>query len=190
MLSGEGFNATSMAGGIMAWNGLVATGAYNAGMFLLEGREAPGELIPLAWSLEEGSRVFYEAAAEKLKDGEPAEIFRTLMHAEEGHKEKIIEAARSMGIEAQEGGLKATGRMEEGASLDEALVWLKDKGRKPFEMLEASMQLETNSLDFYMKVHRKTEGEKAGEVIASVIREEKAHLRWLGRVLEGQAGKA
>ncbi|NNG45889.1 MAG: sulfurtransferase, partial [Deltaproteobacteria bacterium] len=49
-----------MAGGIDAWNGLVAEGNYDAGMAYFSRASGAEELVSLSFSLEEGNRVFYE----------------------------------------------------------------------------------------------------------------------------------
>ena len=49
-----------MSGGINAWNGLVAGGAYESGMAYFSAASRAEELISLSWALEEGNRFFYE----------------------------------------------------------------------------------------------------------------------------------
>src|SRR5512135_1344659 len=64
LLLTEGFREVySLDGGVTAWNGHVATGDYRQGLSLLKGGETAEELTFLAWSLEEGSRLFYEKIA-------------------------------------------------------------------------------------------------------------------------------
>ena len=60
LLLSDGFSKVySMDGGITAWNGQVATGSYNGGLSMLEGRETAEEVISLALALEKGSHTFY-----------------------------------------------------------------------------------------------------------------------------------
>jgi len=72
--------------------------------------------------------------------------------------------------------------MEGGVSVAEALTWLKQKSSSAQDVLEFSMQLETNSLDLYMKVLREAEDEKTREVFRILIDEEKQHLSALGNL--------
>jgi rhodanese-related sulfurtransferase len=86
-LLAEGFSKVySIDGGITAWNGQIATGSYNEGLFLLEGRETTEEVIALALDLEEGSRMFYLNVAELTSDAEAKSIFKIIAEAEGKHK--------------------------------------------------------------------------------------------------------
>ncbi len=78
-----------MAGGINAWNGLVAGGAYGAGLAYFSGAARAEEMISLSFALEEGNRVFYERISQDVKEEEAASIFRSLGQAEERHKETL-----------------------------------------------------------------------------------------------------
>ncbi len=189
----EGFTLVySLDGGIMAWNGQVAAGDYRQGLYLLEGRKTAGELISLAWSLEEGSRVFYEKAEEMTSDKEAKDIFRSLARAEEKHKANLNEAYKmAAGRDFREdfpddGTLK--GIMEGGVRVEDVIDFLKGKDRTVLDAVEVSMELETNALDLYIKMLREIEDKNVRRVFASLIEEEKHHLSMLGALLERKAG--
>ena len=74
--------------------------------------------------------------------------------------------------------------MESGVSVKEAVDWLKQDKRTTRDIFELSMQIEANSLDFYMKMLWEIEDADAKKTIAELIEEEKAHLSRLGRLLE------
>ena len=94
-LLAEGFSKVySMDGGITAWKGQVATGSYNEGLSLLEGRETTEEVIALALDLEEGSRMFYVNVAELTSDTEAKSVFKIIAEAEGRHKTQILQAYR------------------------------------------------------------------------------------------------
>jgi rhodanese-related sulfurtransferase/rubrerythrin len=188
LMKTKGFREVySLEGGVLAWKGLVATGGYEAGLFLLEGRETVEELISLAWSLEDGTRMFYEQARDVVSDADAKQVFTSLIKAEQKHKENLLNAYRQLrgGDISEEQLMKDTakGYMESGIVVQEALSWLKDKEGELQDVLEFSMQIETNSLDLYSKILSQTGDEKVKNVFHVLIEDEKIHLSRLGRLL-------
>jgi rhodanese-related sulfurtransferase/rubrerythrin len=183
----QGFKSVcSMEGGIMAWNGMVATGEYESGMFLIEGKKTAEGLIAIAWALEEGARVFYEKTGDTLSDSEARQVFESLVKAEEKHKSALLETYRQVqGGDIAETLLQESlkGYMEGGVSVEEALSWVRKEERELRDVLEFSMQMETNSLDLYIKMLRLFEKTAAVKVFQSLIEDEKAHLSRLGKLL-------
>lgn len=192
LLLTEGFSKVySLDGGITAWNGQVATGDYRQGLSLLTGRETAEELISLALSLEEGSRLFYEEAADLTYDSESKALFRTLAEAEARHKENILAAYKMATGERVDGEFQEReslkGIMEGGIQVGEVIAFLRGADRTLRDVIEISMQVETNALDLYIKMLREIKSEGAGKVFASLIEEEKRHLGRLGKLLENRA---
>lgn len=188
ILMSDGFQSVlSMDGGINAWNGFVAEGDYSQGMYLLKGGETTEELIALAWSLEDGSRLFYEKAAGLTTDNESKDIFRSLMEAEARHKDNILTTYRmTTGDETDAGFIESAslkGIMESGVQVEEVISLLQEKGSALQEILEVSMQIEVNALDLYFKMFREINNKNAEKVFASLIGEEKKHLSRLGKLL-------
>ncbi len=191
LLLTEGFSTVySLDGGISAWNGHVAAGDYGQGLLLLEGRETAEELISLAWALEEGSRLYYEKAAVLTSDIESRDIFHSLAAAEANHKANLLMAYGTVaGQEFDENVLKREalkGVMEGGAQVEDVIAFLKGQGRSLQDIIEVSMQVETNALDLYIKMYREIDSESAQKVFASLIEEEKRHLSRLGALLENK----
>jgi rhodanese-related sulfurtransferase/rubrerythrin len=177
----------SIEGGISAWNGLVASGSYEAGIFLLEGKETFEDFIALAWKLEDATRRFYQQARACVSEGDARQVFTALVNAEQKHKQKLIDAYKEVKTsDIAEGVLvddNEEGYMESGISLEEAVAWLRQKDRNLPEILEYSMQLETNSLDLYTRMMSRIENENAKKVFSILIQDEKLHLERLGRLL-------
>jgi len=177
----------SMKGGIEAWNGNVATGDYDAGLFLIENRKTVDEFVTLAWALEEGARVFYSRAMELVSDSDAKDLLSTLVKAEENHKASL--ANTLSGIKEKEMTddiIKSNAPdniMEGGISVDKAIEWLGDQENSLISVLELSMHLEANSLDLYMKMHNELENDDVKKVFSGLIVEEKAHLERLGNLL-------
>ncbi len=177
-----------MEGGIDAWKGIVATGEYEEGFWMLEKIGRAEEVLALARTLEEGSRVFYSRVAEVLPGDEEKGIFSALAGAEREHVRRIDEACRKAmpdapcELPAEGRGLE--GYMEGGAGIDQALAWVSAPGRSTFEVLELAMQFESNALDLYLKIADREEFAPVRDVLEGVIDDEKAHLKRLGEVLE------
>lgn len=145
------------------------------------------EFLSLAWSLEDGTGNFYKTVREVVADEEAKTVFSSLVNAEETHKATIRETYRTLKGDAMrsdvltEGSL--SGLMESGVTVEEAVAWVKQRDRDPRDILEFSMQLETNSLDFYMKVMREAEDDGVRKTFHVLIDEEKRHLARLGNLL-------
>ncbi len=177
----------NMEGGIMAWDGLLATGSPQAGLFLLEERTSPEDMLRLAWALEDGTRVFYERAKERLPGPEAGVVLGALIKAEVNHRQKILEAFQSLKPGATEGDIrdeKAAGYMEGGAKIEDALSWIAQGDRTPLDIIELCLLIEANALDLYMRLISATEKQEAKDILTPVIEEEKNHLRSLGKLFQ------
>jgi len=180
-----------MAGGINAWNGLVAEGAYEAGLSYFSQASEAAELISLSWALEEGNRAFYEGIAREVGNEEDAALFRSLVLAEERHKETLRGLhVRIVGEEealAPPAGIEAGGMMEGGIPVGEALAWA--RGKMAREIVELAVAMEANSLDRYIKMGRSVGNEPSREVFDALAAEERAHLERMTSLLDRLHGK-
>lgn len=189
LLKGHGLNKVySLDGGITAWNDAVAKGGLEAGIFLIEDIKTIDEYIALAWALEDGNVHFYNTARNLVNDAEGKKFFGELVKAEDNHKSNILKAFREMkGEDISPTYLKdmsSKGVMEGGIFIEETLEWLNDNNRSIQDILELSMQLETNSLDLYFKIMKEADSEEIKSVFSSIIEEEKDHLKQLGNLFE------
>lgn len=189
MLSGAGFDQVySMSGGIDAWNGLQARGAPEAGMAVFSDADTPEDLVALAWILEEGSRRFYEGVAGLLEDAEAKDLFLQLVRAEEQHKQALLRAYHEIcGSEPVPEFLKnkeTEDLMEGGVRVSQALTWA--RGKDAQELLQFSMELETNASDLYLKMIRRIKDKKSSRIFEALAREETIHLEKMGELLESR----
>ena len=190
-LLSKGFSKVySIDGGITAWNGRAATGSYDEGLFLLKGRKTAEELVSLALAFEEGSRMFYASVAELTVDAEAKNILNTIAEAEVKHKINILEAYKLItGEDFAEDILNREPLkrvMESGVRIEDAIIFLKEQGKTVLDILEVSMQVETNAIDLYMKILRKIEDVNAKKVFDIIVEEEQHHLSELGQLLGGR----
>ena len=159
-------------------------------MYLIEGRKTPEEFITLAWSLEDGTRRFYESVKDAVADEESKGVFDSLVKAEEKHKETLVQEymhIKGMSIEnGKYGEEHLSGTIEGGLSIDEAMTWLNESKRELTDILEFSIQLETNSLDLYLKILHKLENKDTQKIFGLLAEEEKKHLLRLGNLLNSK----
>ncbi len=192
-LQNNGFGTVySMAGGLKAWQGKVAPGPPFEGMAFFAGAGNAGELVALAWRLEEGARRFYERmTAQFAADGGSEELFRQLTGAEVHHEKVLEEIYREVtGTEADHRAWLAAfengQQMEGGMRLADVLGW--SRGKEVAEVLDLAMAMETASYDLYVKMSRETGGRRAAEVFGRLAEEERHHLAMLGRFLDEKLG--
>jgi sulfur-carrier protein adenylyltransferase/sulfurtransferase len=189
---GAGFKEVfSMEGGIRAWKGLRAEGVPDSGMAYFSPAAKPEELMALAWFLEEGSRKFYSELAETLPDQEAKDLYSQLTDAEKHHEASLLrlyeEFSGKASVPGFPGSILPAGKeagdvMEGGMRVSEALQWA--KGRKPEEILELSLSLETNAYDLYLKMERHVKDEHSAKVFHLLSTEEKQHLEHLSALFE------
>lgn len=177
LLSRAGFEQAHNIGGIPEWNGLVATGAPEAGMAIFDAAREPAEYIALAWQMEEGARRFYTETAGKFP--ELGEMFQTMAVGEERHRDQLAalhqEATGQAGDPAS---LAPAGLMEGGIDLEQALTWA--AGREAADLLELAATMEANAHDRYILVGRELGGE-IETVLMKLAEAEKVHL---GQLME------
>jgi rhodanese-related sulfurtransferase/rubrerythrin len=185
LLAGDGVEVFNMNGGMLAWGGQAATGPAEAGRELIKDRTSPEQLVMLAWTLEEGAGQFYRGIADRAAGEQERRMFLALVAAEEGHKQKVLDAWQTVtGQKAKGGpGKDIQELMEGGYSVKDTLEFLRSRGTR--EVLEVAMQIETNSLDLYLKIIRWTDTPAVKDIFSQLVAEEKKHLEGLGRLLEG-----
>jgi len=192
LLEGQGYeDITNMVGGAMAWQGHVAFGPMELGMIEFSGKETPVEVVLKAYAMESSLQRFYVERADKAETLERIELFMELAGFEDRHKDilfnlytKIVgqemdrdtfekEAFDSIGFTA-EGGIDIEEFLEEhGEAFDS------DQG-----VLQLATMVEAQALDYYLRCVMRTENSETEKVLQLLAREEKAHLKLLGRFMD------
>jgi len=192
LLLGSGLkNVYSMEGGLRAWKGMVAHGLPEAAMAYFSPAANAEEIVGLAWSLEEGSKFFYQGIAEHFSDDKEAQqMFSWLVSAEENHEKHLLETYESLtGNKPDFTKLRdkfsdslSGSVMEGGIQVKEALAWIKDKGVS--ESLELAIAMEVNALDLYIKMSRAIKDKQARLIFEKLSEEEQMHLEKLAGLLD------
>jgi len=177
-------------GGLLAWQGKLAAGHPAVELERFQHYTRPTEHAALAWTLEEGTRRFYVAAAEQAETPDQAALFAELVSAEEGHKKMlraVYEALRgSLAPDdfpaCELGEVAGAGYMEGGMQVAEAIAWARQQPARA--ILELAMAVETSALDRYLYLQRRLPDENSQRVFEVLADEERRHLKQLAASLE------
>jgi rhodanese-related sulfurtransferase/rubrerythrin len=185
-LAGQGFSEVyNMTGGIKAWQGLTATGPEEAGMEHIVGDEDFTDGFALAYAMEDGLQQFYNILAAEATATAMQELFRRLAGFEAKHKKRLEE---EYGAEQKEGSLAnalagnsdvATDIMEGGTSASAYLETVRSRLSAPRDILDLAMTLESQALDLYGRLARKSTVDRTKKLFLRLAEEEKTHLRYL-----------
>lgn len=172
----------------MAWQGLTAAGPAEEGMALVRGDEAPGEIILLAYGMEEGLRGFYESMASRIPDQAVKTLFSELAVIEDRHKKRLFEVYAehepSAGSVTDFEGRVVVKAMEGGLTTEEFLARNKPVLKTTHEVLEVAMTIETQALDLYLRYSDRSRDKKTQTALFEIAEEEKGHLEALGRLMD------
>jgi rubrerythrin len=173
-----------MEGGIHAWQGLVADGPPEGDNAYFASGTSAADMASLAWALEENTRLFYLNLADMLPGTDEADLFLELVDAEVHHKEALASMHNALSDEPVERFHRNQDSpiIEGGVNMEEILSWAKDKPVR--KILTASIALEANAYDRYLKMVDISEDEDAKEVFRTIAREEKNHLDKLSQLMD------
>jgi rubrerythrin len=185
ILQDAGFDEPyNLKGGFHAWNGLSVEGPPEAGMAYFEGIDKPGDILALAWVLEEGSRRFYTEMAAFVEDSGAKKVYRGLQEVEKNHQKSISQLYYNITGTVSDAATPfytqylPEGEMEqlmEGQmKLNDVLAWTRKSPLK--EVLEYSLTLEAKLYDLYFRLERKHLEPTINNIYAALATEEKSHL--------------
>ncbi|MGL1863951.1 MAG: rhodanese-like domain-containing protein [Pseudodesulfovibrio sp.] len=196
LLEGHGYaDITNVVGGAMAWQGHVAYGPMELGMIEFTGKETPVEIILKAYAMESSLQVFYAQRADMAETLERIELFMQLAGFEDRHKDTLFTLytktiGENMDRDAFEAeafnsvGFVAEGGVEIQEFIDEfAEAFDNDQG-----MLQVAVMVEAQALDYYLRCAMQAESGEAKDMLQLLAREEKAHLKLLGKFMDKRKG--
>lgn len=190
ILNGAGFDEVfNMERGILAYNGLVAAGPPEAGVFCFPENMTPEELTAMAWYIENGSQRYFESVKTVSPDQEIKDIFTRLIDQKIAHKESLFQLFRKISGTTDDDGFPTKvlpkpplDVMAGCVSVPEAIDW--SKGKQISDILDLLMALEANTFDLYLKLGRQVASERAKSVFVKLSEEEVRHLEQLGSIFE------
>ena len=185
ILQDAGFDQPyNLKGGFNAWNGLAAPGPPETGMAFFSDVKKTEDILLLAWTLEEGTRRFYEKMAAAAKDSEAKKIYSSLAEAERKHQHTITNLFHQVTDTSPDTAAPfytkylADDEMEqviEGQmKLGDVLTWAQERPLK--EVLEFAIALEARLYDLYFRMKEKYKEPAVHNVYSTLADEEKQHL--------------
>ena len=190
ILNGAGFNDVyNMEGGILAYNGLVAAGPPEAGVFCFPENMTPEQLIAMAWYIEDGSQRYFEAIKNTTQDLDIKNSFNSLIDLKIAHKESLSRLFEKISGQTAGDNFPTTVLqkpphevMAGCVSVPEAVNWSKDKSIP--DILDFLMALEANTFDLYLKLGRQVQSDRARSVFIKLSEEETRHLEQLASIFD------
>lgn len=189
MLAGKGFKKVfNVSGGIKAWKSKTAIGPTDLGLDLFNGKESPGDVLKVAYSLEQGLREFYVGMEDRSDNPAVKDLFRKLSEIEVKHQRSIHLAYNDVSGDSIDQAsfekMVETRSMEGGLSTDEYLALFKPDLNLETDVISLAMSIEAQALDLYQRVTMKIDNKDSQVVINQIANEEKAHLASLGKLLD------
>lgn len=188
LLAGMDFkDLAHMDGGILAYNGLTASGEPESGMFCFPETLGPGELAAVAWLLEENTISFLQGVKDMVGDSD--RVLDDLREVKEEHKKTLEELYRE--VTGKEPSRDFPGDVIEPPAeavmvgcvgVRSAVDWARDK--KPSDVLELMLSLEANALDLYLKLARMVKSEEARRVFRKLADHQQRSLERASEVFE------
>ena len=190
ILNGAGLeDVYNMQGGVLAYNGLVANGPPEAGVFCFPENMAPEQLIAMAWYIEDGSQRYFDAVKDVTQDPDIKDIFISLTDHKIAHKESLFQLFQKISGQTGEDDFPTSVLqrpphkvMAGCVSVPEAVNWSKDK--EIADILDLVIGLEANTFDLYLKLARQVESDRARSVFMELSEEEVRHLEQLASIFE------
>jgi len=185
LLAGAGFpRVTNMLGGVMAWQGAVASGAPDAGMALLSGRESPREILLAALGMEAALEAFYTSLAAATV--ETSSVFKRLAGYEKRHLHHIHTLYRQETGDSSPLATLLAGaapELEGGRPGEDFLRQLGVPPASPEEALELAASIEAQAFDLYTRLARQSEPPEKVALLITLAQEEKQHLRTVASLM-------
>jgi len=191
LLQGQGFaDIGNLVGGISAWNGGTAFGPMELGLVEFTGGETPEEVVLKAYAMEHALHMFYVQRADWAETMERIELFMKLAGFEDRHKDTLFTLyGRLTGSDVdlsafEKLALEREGVVEGGVEIAEFL----DRHPAAFDdeqgILQLSAMIEAQALDYYQRCAKGAQNEETRKVLQLLAREEKAHLKLLGKSMD------
>jgi len=196
LMEGHGYaDILNMVGGALAWQGHVAYGPMELGLLEFTGQETPTEVVLKAYAMECRLQKFYVKRADMAENIERIELFMELAGFEDRHKDVLFRLYEKISGEKIEQELFEEKAFAHDDSMSEGGVDIQefiDTYAEAFDddqgILQVATMVEAQALDYYLRCAMRAEDEETREVLQLLAREEKAHLKLLGRFMDKRDG--
>ncbi len=190
LLLSAGFDKVqNMEGGIIRYNGLVASGPPESATACFSPSMSALELAATAWVMEEGTIQFIETLCKQILNQHEPALFDRILEAKRAHQSTLTdlagelkEAAETLDFPAEVVEMPADPVMVGCIKVAQAVNWAQDKQLK--DLLELMMTLSANAYDFYLRLGRATSMDAERRVFEMLANEENQHLQRLTQAYE------
>jgi rhodanese-related sulfurtransferase/rubrerythrin len=193
MLMSMGFDEVlNMEGGIIRYNGMIASGPPESATACLSPSMSAIELTATAWILEAGTIQFIEELCNRILNHHEPALFDRILEAKQAHQSTLVELANELKEQSDDLDDFPTGIVERPAEavmvgcikVSDAIRWAEDKRMK--DLLELMMTLSANAYDFYLRLGRATSQEEERRVFDTLATQENQHLQLLTQAYESE----
>ena len=192
MLMNAGFaKVLNMEGGIIRYNGLVASGPPESAAACFSPTMTAMELAATAWVMEEGTIQFIETLCRNILNNHEPALFHRILEAKRAHQSTLSSlaselegASQDLDFPASVVEMPAEPVMVGCIKVSQAINWAEDKQLK--DLLELMMTLSANAFDFYLRLGRTATLEEECRVFDMLANEESQHLQRLTQAYENE----
>ena len=190
LLMAAGFKQVlNMNGGIVRYNGMIASGPPEAGMFCFPESLSPVQLTAVAWFLEDGVLSFLEGISDAGLSASEREVLGVLAGIKQLHKEKLRQLYQDLTRQipsekfpADVLDLPGEQIMVGCVKVSDAIQWA--KGKSSGEVLEMLISLSANAYDLYLKLVRIANSEETRKVLSLLAKEEESNINEITKAFE------
>ena len=193
MLMSMGFeNVLNMEGGIIRYNGLIASGPPESAAACFSPSMTAIELAATAWVMEAGTIQFIETLCRRILNNHEPALFDRILDAKRAHQSTLVDLVNELKDPSEDLVDFPAGMVEMPTEpvmvgcikVSEAVRWAENKQMK--DLLELMMTLSANAYDFYLRLQRATDQEQEQRVFDMLAKEEHQHVLRLARAYENE----
>lgn len=177
----------NMIGGIGAWMGQTAFGPMDLDVLHFTGNESAAEVLLKAYAMEENLQRFYVQRADMAETPERIELFMELAGFEDRHKQtlaNLYERVTGEQLVAKAADEAAGDDVEGGIEINDFLTRYPQAFDSDQGVLDLAAVVEAQALDYYQRCAAVAEKEETVDVLNTLAREEKAHLKLIGKFMD------
>lgn len=189
MLDGKNFKAVyNLSGGIKAWGQKVAVGDEMMGLELFAEAESFTQVLATAYALEGGLRNLYQSMIADVSNPAVQKVFGRLAEMEIEHQRRLYalyQQAEATPVSLEEFEQTAAPTVAEGGfSIEDYRNRFAADLSKPDSAVSIAMTIEAQAMDLYQRAADQQEPGPTHDALLQIASEEKAHLRYLGQLMD------
>ncbi len=189
MLSGKKFKEVyNLSGGIKAWGQNVAMGDEMMGLELFAEAESFTQVLATAYALEAGLRNLYQSMIADVSNPAVQKVFGRLADMEVEHQQRLYalyQESEGSPVSLEEFEQIAAPTVAEGGfSIKDYRNRFTADLSKPDSAVSIAMTIEAQAMDLYQRAADQQEPGPTHDALLQIASEEKAHLRYLGQLMD------